>query len=65
MPKEITITQPLTHRGNILYNANELIKDDLSGDVTLVDGITACDSLESVIWPNLTGLPLRHWRSPF
>ena len=47
----------LTHRGNILDDANELIKDSLSGDVAFIDGITTGDGLESVIWPILTARP--------
>ena len=48
----------LTHRGNVLDDANELIKDGLSSYVALIYGITAADGLEGVIWPGLTGLPL-------
>lgn len=49
---------PLTHRGNVLDDTNELIEDSLAGDIALIDGITTADCLESVIWPILTGLPL-------
>jgi hypothetical protein len=48
----------LTHRGNVLDDANELGENCLSGDVALVDGVAAADGLESVIWPFLAGLPL-------
>ena len=50
---------PLTHRRNILDNTNEFIKDSSSGDVALVDGITAADRLVSVSRPVLTGRPLQ------
>lgn len=47
--EEVNIMWPLTHRGNDLDNANELIKDSLSGYVVLIDRITAGDGMESVI----------------
>jgi len=56
---ELIVKWPLTHRGNVLNDANELIKDSLSGDVALIDGITASDGVEGVIWPILAGLPLQ------
>lgn len=59
MLKELIKIWRLTHRGNVLDNADELIKDSLSSDVALIDGITTADGLESVIWPILTGLPLK------
>jgi hypothetical protein len=59
MLEEKILIRPLTHRGNFLDNADELIKDGLTGDVALVDRITAADGLESVIWPFLTGVPLQ------
>jgi len=49
----------LTHRGNVLDDANQFIKYGLSGDVALVDGITAADGLEGVIRPILSRLPLQ------
>ena len=55
----------LTHRGNILDDANELVENGLTGDVALIDGITAADGLESVIWPFLSGFPLKLGRGPF
>ena len=54
----------LTHRGNILDDTSELIKDSLSGNAALIDGIAAGDGLESVIWPILTGLPLHLRKAP-
>jgi len=59
MLKELIEIRRLTHRGNVLDDADELIKDSLSSDVTLIDGITTANGLESVIWPILTGLPLK------
>jgi len=49
----------LTHRRNVLDDANELIEDSPSGDVALIDGIAAADGVESVTWPILVGLPLQ------
>jgi len=59
MLKELIKIWRLTHRGNDLDDANELIKDSLSSDVALIDGIAAADGLESVVWPSLSGLPLK------
>ena len=55
----------LTHRGNILDDANELGENGLSGYVALINGITATDGLESVIRPLLSGLPLKLGQGPF
>lgn len=59
MLEEEILTRPLTHWGNFLDDADELVKDGLTGDVTLIDRITAADSLESVIRPFLVGFPLQ------
>jgi len=64
MPEKPITTRQLTHRRNVLDDANELIEDSPSGDVALVDGITAGDGLESVTFPILTGLPLQLGRTP-
>ena len=58
MFEETTRIWALTHWGNFLDDASELIKDSLSGDIALIDGIATADGLESVIWPILIGLPL-------
>ena len=50
---------PLTHRGYFPDDTDKFIEDSLSGDVILIDGITAGDSMESVIRETLTGLPLQ------
>lgn len=52
----------LTHRGDLLDNTCQLIKDSLSGDAVLINGIAASDSLEGVIREFLCGLPpQRRW----
>ena len=50
---------PLTHRRNILDDANELIEDSPSSDVALINRITATDGMESVTRRILIGLPLQ------
>jgi len=62
--EETTGIWALTHRGYILDDASELIKDGLSGDAAPIDGITAGDGLESVMRPILIGLPLQLRRAP-
>ena len=46
---EPVLKRILTHRGNILDDTDELIEDSLSGNVVLINGIAAGDSVESVI----------------
>jgi len=46
------------HRGNILDDTDEFIKDGLCGDVVLINGITAGNGVECVIREILGGLPL-------
>lgn len=54
----------LTHRGNIPDDTDQFVKDRLSGNIVLIDGITAGDSLESVVREFLTGLPPQLGQTP-
>ena len=58
--KKLMVGQSLTHRGNILDDTDELIKDGLGSNVALIDGIAAADGLERIIGEILIGrlLPL-------
>ena len=49
----------LTHRGNVLDNADELVKDNLCGNVVLIDRIATCNGVEGVVWEILARLSLQ------